>query len=134
VSLPTEACARWQEIERALGAPGPVPDEVRRYLLDVAHLLNRAVEGDLLPGQRLTPKQAAALVPDVLGLTGRAIGAYRDERRKEGYGWLFETAKQEHLVKRRQIDNFAADLARRAKVTTRQIYRWGEWWRARNKN
>lgn len=131
--LPIEACARWKEIERALGEPGPVPDEVRRFLWDVAHLLNRAVDGDLLPDQHLTPKQAAALVPEVLGLTGQAISAYRKERRKESYGWAFELAKEEGIVKRGEVDSWAAELAQGADVTARQIHRWGRWFRARKR-
>ena len=115
-----------REIERALGAPGPLPDDVRRDLWDFVRLLNNLVEET-----GLTPKQAAALIPKVLGLTGRAIGAYREERRKESYGWAFELAKEEGIVKRGEVDSWAAELAQGAKVTTRQIYRWGEWFRAR---
>jgi hypothetical protein len=119
-----------------------VPEDVRRYLWDVAHLLNQLVEGiDIrrpgglgLPGQRLTPKQAVALVPEVLGLTGEAIGAYREARLADGYGWLFELMKEEQIVRRGEVKNLVADMARAAKRTTRQIYRWGELWRARRGN
>jgi hypothetical protein len=139
MSLPTEPCACWAEIERSLGEPGPVPEDVRRYLWDVAHLLNLLVEGidirqpgDLnLPNPSLTPKQAAALVPEVLGLTGAAIGAHREARRAQGFGRLFEMAKEHGLVKRGEGKHFAAKLAAAAKVTPRQIHRWGELFRRR---
>jgi hypothetical protein len=126
MALPDEACARWEEIERALGAPGPLSPEVRRYLWDVAHLLNKAVEGDdLMVGQRqrLTPKQAAAHVPAILGLTGHAIGAYREARRADTAVGYLELMKKYGILKRGQNKAFIAKLADSVGVEPGHIYR-----------
>jgi hypothetical protein len=122
---PSEAIERWQQIERVLGQDEPLPHDVRRYLWDVANLLNQLADDD-----RLTPEQAADLVPAVLGLTGHAIGAYREERRALSYGFLFDLS-QELGVKRGQVKAFVADLAASAKVDPRQIYRWRDRFRQR---
>lgn len=120
MASPSEAVERWQQIERALEQGGPLPDEVHRYLLDVAQKLNM-----LVMDSRKTPEQAAALVPEAVEMTGHAIRAYREERRAEGYGWLFGWSKQ---WLRGPIKNIASDLAKRADVDIRTLYRWEERW------
>ena len=142
MSLPDEervqwvppTCAHWKEIERALGGRGPLPDDVRRGLWEMVRLLNLAVEGDnLLVGQtkRLTAKQAAALVLEILGLTGHAIGAYREARRADtAVGWL-EWMKKSGILKRGQKKAFLADLAKGAGVKPSHIYRLARSRRAR---
>ena len=127
-------CARWEEIERALGAPGPLPDDVRRELWEMAHLLNLAVEGDnLLVGQtkRLAAKQAAAHVLEILGLTGHAIGAHREARRADtAVGWL-EWMKKSGILKRGQNKAFIGKLADSLGVDPSHIYRLARSRRAR---
>ena len=127
-------CAHWEEIERALGAPGPVPADVRRELWEMVHLLNLAVEGDnLLVGQtkRLTAKQAAAHVLEILGLTGHAIGAHRKARSADtAVGWL-EWMKKSGILKRGQNKAFVGKLADSLDVDPSHIYRLASSRRAR---
>jgi hypothetical protein len=118
--------ARLQEIERALAAGGPLPDDVRRDLWDIVRLLNKLVDETRLP-----PKEAAAYVPKALGLTGRAIGAYREARRADtAVGWL-AWMKESGIVKRGQRKAFVAKLADSAGIEPSHIYRLARSRRAR---
>jgi hypothetical protein len=125
--MPTsaEVIERWHEIEHALQWNDRLPDEARRYLLDAAQHLIVLVED-----QRITPEQAAKRVPEAIEMTGHTIRAWRDQRRADNYGWLFEKTKG--LVRGRgSVKRVALDIADAANVSVRVVYRWAE---RRNKN
>jgi hypothetical protein len=87
---PGEAVERWQAAERALARPGePLPEEIRCFLFDVAHLALAIVDDTEIRAER-----AGQIMPEVMRLTGRAIGAYREKRRREGFAWLFDIEKR----------------------------------------
>jgi hypothetical protein len=112
----SEAIHYWQQIELALERRNALPDEVERYLIDVARGLDT-----LIRDPKLKPAQVAAQIPQVLGLSAAAIRAHREERRAAYYGFWFELRKTPGTV-----ESLAKDLAEDAGKTERTMYRWGK--------
>lgn len=115
--LDGDAIARWREVERVTGEGAPLPEELRLWLFQVANRVNF-----ILDEHRLKPEQAAKLMPEAIGLTGRAIGDHREAQRAKNFSWLYDANR--HLQPDAKADSVAEHVAEVAKVESRTVYRW----------
>jgi hypothetical protein len=116
MSAPDTAVERWQDVQRALLEGAPLSDEARQYLCDVAQKITLLADDFRLPSEHV-----AALIPDALRLTGRAIRSYRDTRQAESARWLMKT--EGHLQPATKRESIVTDVARMLGVSASTVRR-----------